>query len=156
MPEDVDNPNEPPEEVRKARPLERFLGVVIVCAFAGVTALAWVLVPDPSGIGTHTQLGLPPCGLYERLGVPCLTCGMTTAFAHMVRLQIASAFLANPLGVLIYLAFLGMALLNLHTLLTGWSFLGFLERLDWTWIGLGALIASLGSWAFKIVSVILS
>jgi hypothetical protein len=67
-----------------------------------VTALA--LSPDPVGHGTHTQLGLPPCGFLVVTGVPCPGCGLTTSFAHMIRFQIAGAFAANPFGVLLFCA----------------------------------------------------
>ncbi|MEJ2421337.1 MAG: hypothetical protein P8018_06370 [Acidobacteriota bacterium] len=30
--------------------------------FLAVMLLAHHLVPDPAGLGTHTELGLPPCG----------------------------------------------------------------------------------------------
>ncbi len=43
------------------------------------------LTPDASGLGTHRQLGLPGCGFSHALGVPCPSCGMTTAWAHLTR-----------------------------------------------------------------------
>jgi hypothetical protein len=77
-------------------------------AVAAAAAVAWLLLllaarvaPDPSGLGTHRRLGLPPCGLYEASGIPCPTCGMTTAFAHAVRGEIGAAARAQPLGLAI-------------------------------------------------------
>jgi hypothetical protein len=66
-------------------------------AFA-ILATARALTPDPSGFGTHTQLGLPPCGFLRLTALPCPLCGLTTAFAHMARLQITSALHAHVLG----------------------------------------------------------
>jgi len=44
---------------------------------------AW-MTPSPKGIGTHAEnLGLPPCGLYRMTGVPCPTCGCTTAVTYV-------------------------------------------------------------------------
>jgi hypothetical protein len=43
------------------------------------------LTPDASGIGTHRQLGFGECGFARWAGVPCPSCGMTTAWAHVVR-----------------------------------------------------------------------
>ena len=60
-----------------------------------VIALAATLSPDPSGHGTHQQLGLPPCGFIYVTGYPCPGCGLTTAFAHMVRLEFVGAARAN-------------------------------------------------------------
>jgi hypothetical protein len=76
-----------------------------VCAAvaAGVLVIARVLTPDPSGFGTHTQLGLPPCFFLQLTSLPCPACGLTTAFAHMARLEITSALHANVLGLPLFL-----------------------------------------------------
>ena len=47
-----------------------------------VTALAlWVgsVPPDARGHGTHERLGMLPCSWPQSLGLPCPTCGVTTA-----------------------------------------------------------------------------
>jgi hypothetical protein len=43
------------------------------------------------------------CPLRAGTGVPCLTCGMTTAMTSMARGDFARAFAANPLGVALFL-----------------------------------------------------
>lgn len=71
---------------------------------AGVAAVwllaAWV-EPAASGVGTHLQLGLPPCGFRTLAGLPCPACGLTTSFAHLARGQLVNAWQAQPLGVLL-------------------------------------------------------
>lgn len=70
--------------------------------FVGSAAVALVaasLTPDPAGHGTHMQLGMPPCGFLASTGLPCPGCGLTTCFAHMVRLEISPALRANVFGV---------------------------------------------------------
>ena len=79
---------------------------------------AW-LHPDPSGAGTHTQLGLPPCGFYSMTGLPCPTCGMTTAFAFAVRGQVFQSMHAQAGGFLLAVATAATAVLGLMTALTG-------------------------------------
>lgn len=69
-----------------------------------VFIIAALLDPSPEGHGTHTQLGLPPCGFFMATGVPCPGCGLTTSFAHMIRFQWFSAVSANPFGVALFLA----------------------------------------------------
>lgn len=76
-----------------------FLGFVPLA----VILTARMLVPDPSGHGTHTQLGLPPCGFLVLTGCPCPGCGLTTAFAHMARLDFVGAARANPFGIPLFL-----------------------------------------------------
>jgi hypothetical protein len=66
-------------------------------AFA-LLVIARVLVPDPSGLGTHVQLGLPPCAFLQVTQLPCPTCGLTTSFAYMAHLQFTPAFHAHWLG----------------------------------------------------------
>ena len=59
------------------------------------------LEPDPSGLGTHEQWGLPPCTARQVLGGPCPSCGITTSFAHFVRGQFLKALAANAAGLLL-------------------------------------------------------
>lgn len=75
----------------------------LLWAAVGVAALCVLLVgrwlaPDPSGMGTHVQLGLPACAFHALTGLPCPTCGLTTSFAHMARLQFTDALRAHWLG----------------------------------------------------------
>ena len=80
----------------------RLLWAIAGAAALAVLAAARALAPDPSGMGTHVQLGLPPCGWLYLTGLPCPTCGLTTAFAHMARLQVTSAFSAHALGPVLF------------------------------------------------------
>jgi len=67
---------------------------------------AW-LKPNPAGLGTHTQLGLPGCTMYTLLGIRCPGCGMTTSWAYTLKGDLSSALHANVGGVL--LCFLAVA-----------------------------------------------
>lgn len=77
----------------------RVLLVLIGALFVGGFTLACFLEPSARLLGTHEQLGLPPCTFRVVLGVPCPTCGMTTSFAYLVRGQLLSALRANFAGV---------------------------------------------------------
>lgn len=68
-----------------------------------VVITATQVTPAPEGMGTHQQLGLPPCGFLVVTGIPCPGCGLTTSFAHMVRGQFTGATFANPFGVMLFL-----------------------------------------------------
>jgi hypothetical protein len=100
-----------PISPRMARALWAVGGAAACC----VLALSRWLTPDPSGMGTHTQLGLPPCGFLVLTSIPCPTCGLTTSFAHMARLQITDALHAHPLGPLLF------ALTAIAVLVCAWS-----------------------------------
>jgi hypothetical protein len=76
----------------------------LVLAAIGLTVVLGVarwLKPDPRGYGTHVQLGLLPCAFATLTGRPCPSCGMTTAFAWMVRGRFYHAWRANPAGSLL-------------------------------------------------------
>jgi hypothetical protein len=77
-----------------------WFGLATVSAI--VLGIARALTPDPSGVGTHLQLGLPRCGFLSLTGLPCPACGLTTAFAHMARGEIAAAASVNAFGVLLF------------------------------------------------------
>jgi Protein of unknown function (DUF2752) len=72
----------------------------VILTLAGMVGLTLLLLaiwlqPNPQGFGTHQQLGLPPCTIQFWFGIPCPSCGGTTAFAHFVRGQWWSALRAN-------------------------------------------------------------
>ena len=75
-------------------------------------ATGYWLIPDPRGVGTHEQLGLPPCTIHLLWGLRCPGCGMTTSWAYYVRGQWVNSAQAN-LG--------GMALAMLSTVLVPWA-----------------------------------
>jgi len=67
------------------------------------------LVPDPAGLGTHQQLGLPPCTFQWLFGMRCPTCGMTTSWSHATRGQVRQALSANVGGLLLAVMAMGAA-----------------------------------------------
>jgi hypothetical protein len=68
---------------------------------AGLLVLAGTLDPDPRGLGTHQQLGLPPCTIQTWFHVRCPSCGMTTSWALFVRGRWMAAGEANLGGALL-------------------------------------------------------
>ncbi len=72
--------------------------------FVAVLAVAASLRPSPTGLGTHTELHLPPCGFYMVFHKPCPSCGMTTSFAWMMHGHPVKAIKTQPAGVAVFLA----------------------------------------------------
>jgi hypothetical protein len=74
-----------------------------LCLLLGVLIIARMLEPNPAGLGTHVQLGLPACAFLVLTDWPCPSCGLTTAFAYMSRGDLGSAMRANVVGVPLFL-----------------------------------------------------
>ncbi|MHB1037710.1 MAG: DUF2752 domain-containing protein [Pirellulales bacterium] len=83
---------------------QRLFLAVTGTALAVLLAVAVVLRPSPLGHGTHQQLGLPPCTFLVLFNRRCPSCGMTTAWAHVVRGQWTRAARANVGGALLAVA----------------------------------------------------
>lgn len=119
--------------------------------FAPFVILAFV-TPSASGMGTHTSLGLPSCSWPVALGLPCPSCGYTTAATHMAHLHLGSAFVTQPAGALLSVGAivaaavaLGMAISGrpLHLLFAP------LATAKSAWI---AAAVALAGWGYKIGS----
>jgi len=132
-------------------PRRRIWAALLLVVCGAVLGLAAWLRPDPRGYGTHQQLGFGKCGLLVTTGLPCPTCGMTTAFAYTVRGRLLAAFLAQPAGMVFALATIAAAGGALWVLVTGR-----LPPIRWPLITpyrlfFGLLVLLIGSWAFKII-----
>ncbi|MFN0011658.1 MAG: DUF2752 domain-containing protein [Phycisphaerales bacterium] len=77
---------------------------MVALACLGVLLTAAWLQPDPRGFGTHTQLPMPPCQFLAATGKPCMTCGMTTAFANAAHGNYVRAWRAQPFGLALCVA----------------------------------------------------
>ncbi len=130
----------------------RRVAALIMAGTVTLLSVALWVHPDASGLGTHKQLGFPSCTSVTLTGYPCPTCGMTTAFAHTVRGQLASAFMAQPAGMFLALGTIAAGILSVFTLITGQ-----LPTVNWyrvspTWVVLLFVAVILLSWLFKIVT----
>jgi len=73
--------------------------LAVVLAFGA----AAVVRPDARGYGTHERFSLRPCTFRLVFGRPCPTCGMTTAWSHLVRGRLGDALRANIGGTMLAL-----------------------------------------------------
>jgi hypothetical protein len=87
------------------------LAVGLIALFA---TARWLNPYEPDGqprrLGTHRQIGLPPCTFYLMTGLPCPSCGMTTSFSFLAHGDVANSVRANAVGTLLA-AFLVVVLL---------------------------------------------
>jgi len=126
----------------------RLTGLAVAAPCAAVLVLAAMLHPDSRGYDTHTQLGLPPCGFVQRTGLPCPTCGMTTAFSHLMRGRPLKALRTQPFGAVLGVATILAAAAGFWQAVSGRNVLGRLRpRPWWFWLlGAGVMVG----WAAKI------
>ncbi|MFQ5429485.1 MAG: DUF2752 domain-containing protein [Phycisphaerae bacterium] len=129
----------------------RMVWAAVALGCAVVLGIAVYLKPNPAGLGTHRGLSkhLPPCGFVVTTGLPCPTCGMTTAFSNTVRGRLIAAFIAQPAGLAFCLGTIACFLYGLTVAVTGWTVWINWDRISVRlMIGLGLLI--LGGWGFKL------
>ncbi len=107
---------------------QRLLWWSIVGGCVLLLAAAGAIEPDARGYGTHTQLGLPPCGFLSFTGSPCPGCGLTTAFAYGIRGHWSLAASANPLGLALFFVVCFCIPLGVTAALRGWSLDAVIER----------------------------
>jgi hypothetical protein len=128
----------------------RVIAAVLFVLGGTLLGLAMYLSPSNAGLGTHQQLGLPACSMYLMSGRPCPSCGMTTAFSHMMHAQPLASFRAQPFGALLCLIVIAATLTSGYVLITGrnvWPQVR--QRLTWQlWLALAA--AFIGSWLYKL------
>ncbi len=138
---------EAPEIARSGR----LRAMLVACAAIALLSVAAYVQPASEGVGTHQQLGLPQCGWILAANIPCPTCGMTTAWSHTVRGEFPSAFLAQPMGLLLAIGTIFVALGGFVSALTGYSFNGLLYRFTPSKILIVFALLTLASWGLKIL-----
>lgn len=135
--------------IRRASMGERVWALIGAVGLASPLVVASGLEADAAGMGTHTQLGMPPCGWIVAYGRPCPTCGMTTAFTHAAHGEFVSAATAQPGGLLLAVLAAAGFWVCLHTAVTGSRAVWVTLRAITPWRA-GWMVAALGAaWAYK-------
>jgi len=134
------------------RTAARRRALLVAAACAAVLGVALWLTPDPRGLGTHTQLGMIRCSWPATLGIPCPTCGMTTAFALTVRGRLVAAALAQPMGLLLCLLTIVILVLALRE---AWTLRA--VRVNWyrvrpRYVITAAVVLTAAAWGYKILA----
>lgn len=139
-------------ETRASRVSPRLIGLAVAVPALALLTLAAFLSPSSGGLGTHEQLGLPPCGWVAMMDIPCPTCGMTTAFAHAADGNLLASFRTQPMGAALALATAIACVTGFWVAATGAAVGPWLRRL-WGprtgWIVAAAIVVA---WAYKIIA----
>ncbi len=129
-----------------ARRRRRIIGAVVMAPSLAMLIVAWQLEPrSAKGYGTAQQLNLPPCGLLVTSGYPCPSCGMTTSVSATARGKVAAALTAQPFGVMLFVAAVGLTVLGAAQAITGRRCLG-RRGPRWWWLlaGIGGMLIGWG------------
>lgn len=102
---------------------------------------------------THRQLNLPPCGWVTGFGIPCPTCGMTTAFAAAADGDLIASFKAQPLGCALAIVAAASTAVSAYVAVTGSAIGGHFLRLVTPRFGWTMLVLLVVAWLYKITAV---
>lgn len=89
--------------------------LLLILPFSGVI-VARFLTPDPRGLGTHQQLGLPPCSMRVLFDLPCPGCGMTTSWSLFSRGNFNASIETNTGGFLLACLATASLAIGLHSI----------------------------------------
>lgn len=135
----------------RASRIEQIFWGIILCGCLVVLALAgFKLSPDPTGVGTHQQLGLPPCGFIAMSGgYPCPSCGYTTTFTLAAHGRPLDAIANQPFGFVVFCLAVLAVPCGALAFFKRVSLFGATERWPWVRIFAGLLLGWLGAWLYK-------
>lgn len=127
--------------------------VLLICA--GMLGAGLYATPSPTGTGTHTQLGMLRCDFLAWTGIPCPTCGCTTAVAHFAHGHVFTSFTTQPFGFALALVAFLLLPLTLVGVITG-KWYGpstFKLAWHWRWWMYGGTAIFFVAWLYKIALI---
>lgn len=128
---------------------DRVTATVLVAAAIAATVTLARVGPDARGHGTHEQLGMQPCGWPIQYGIPCPTCGCTTAATQVVHGHLLDAFVTQPFGAVVMLLLLGLGVHAAQCLVRGRSFVDLVLRVPFFRIVAGLVVLLFAAWGYK-------
>jgi hypothetical protein len=128
----------------------RALALVISLTCLAVFIAGSQVTPDPSGMGTHLQLNLPPCSFYRVTHLPCPSCGMTTSFAWFFRGNILASLYIQPMGATLALMAVIVFWTGLYIALTARPVYRLMRFLPNGYYIMPLLAWGIAAWAWKI------
>jgi hypothetical protein len=141
-------------DIRGGTAVSRLAWAILFLVPTAVLTTAAFLHPAAIGHGTHTQLGLPPCGFLVLTGLPCPGCGLTTSFANMIRGDAIDAARANAFGILLFLVTLTTIPIAAVGFVKGWRVVPVLERLAAEKWAVVLACVSLTVWVTRLITLI--
>ncbi|MCC9604801.1 DUF2752 domain-containing protein [Blastopirellula sp. JC732] len=130
------------------RSLLGLVGLIV----AGLLGTAAMLTPNNQGLGTHQQLGLPPCSSRVWFGVRCPACGMTTSWAYLTKGNVVGSIRSNAAGFLLGLTAMASAPWLLVTAFRGRPPLGYPNEIVALVVVCSIAAVMVAEWLFRVMS----
>lgn len=130
---------------------EMLLYVFFIAGCSAVLFIATSLRPDPHGLGTHQEMGFPPCSMIQWFDTPCAFCGMTTCFTLCAGGHWLTAFATQPFGVVLYLLTVVLFVSSAYGLTRRFSWMEWISERAIIRTTTGLLIMMLAGWIYKII-----
>jgi hypothetical protein len=130
--------------------VERLLAAAVALSCAVVLIIAARLVPSPTGVGTHTAMGLVRCEFLARTGIPCPSCGMTTSFSHFAHGNILASIYVQPMGAALALLTAAGFWVSLYIAITGKPALRLMRLIPARYYLLPLMFLAVAAWGWKI------
>ncbi len=130
--------------------LERGMAATIALTCLSVLCIAAWLRPDHGGTGTHLQLGLLACAFKIRTGLPCPSCGFTTAFSYFAHGHFLASIYTQPMGTMLALASAVAVWIGFYIAVTGRPVHRLFKLLSSRYYLMPILSFALLAWGWKI------
>ena len=131
--------------------MRRFVAAISALTPLTLLIVARFLSPSQQGLGTHQQLGLPPCSMRVMFGIRCPGCGMTTSWSHFTRGQWLQSLQSNIGGFLLAIVALIVVWLSARTLKSG-ELPSYRTQQWFTYLLIGVIVVSLLEWIGRLWS----
>lgn len=129
----------------------RLLAAIVLATILTPLGIARCLSPAPTGLGTHQQLGLPPCSMRVLFDMRCPACGMTTSWSYWTRGQWWASMKANTGGACLAFLVAVVALMAARVVWTGRPPLPkTTHRIGWAIVTVG--LVTVVDWAVRLSS----
>ncbi len=143
-----------PGPVSGASWTHRLPAIGLWIASVALLIVSAMLDPDPRGFGTHEALGLPPCSFLARTGLPCVACGMTTAFSLAAHGRLIDALLAQPAGAILALLNATLFWVSGYAAVTGMSLMPLQKQVLRSSTVLAVAGVLLAGWCWKLLMML--
>lgn len=125
----------------------RLIAGAVLAGCVAVLGLAAFLTPEG---GLREAFGYPACGFKTVTSLPCVTCGMTTAFTFAMNGHLLEAFHVQPAGALLALLTMMTTIIAAVAVCTGMSLAPLAKAVFRPRNFVILAIALAGSWGYTI------